>query len=495
MYIEYFGYVDLQYWEYVVMFFYLVVIYLFFARQKKLKMKKHPEYKYFLWGLFSKIIGGVAFSLIYFYYYHGGDTTAYFYSSMAMTNVLKQSFGDYLHVLFGDNSVETREVFTMTTGKPFSWIYFDDRAFMVVRLINPISILCLNSYLVTTVTVASLSFSGVWRLYRTLFSYYPRLHWQLAIAVLFMPSSILWGSAILKDTFTFSAFCWFLHAFDNMFFKKRDQVSAVVQMVLCATLIVYIKPYIFMVLFPICLLWLSHRRITRLKNALVKFILLPLGFVVMIASALAVLTYMESSLDKFSLDSSLETILISQQDLKRSAEYGSNYFDVGEMDGTWLSVLSKAHIAISATWFRPFLPECRNIMMLLSGLENTFVLGLFLWMLWRSRVSFFLRCVFNNPLVMVCFLFSIGYGFVTGISTPNFGALVRFKIPLLPLLVSGMYIVLYLTAQRDKMRRRNMRFLLSDYQEGDPDIQHPIAEQRIQQMKQAERARQHVPAE
>jgi len=119
-----------------------------------------------------------------------------------------------------------------------------------------------------------------------------------------------------------------------------------------------------------------------------------------------------------------------------------------------------------------------------SGLENTFVLGLFVWMLWRARIFFFLKCMFNNPLVMVCFLFAISYGFVTGITTPNFGALVRFKIPLLPLLVGGTYIVLYLTAQRQKMQRMNMHFELSDYKNGDPDLADPIVEKRVRQMKQ-----------
>lgn len=489
MYVEYFGFVELHYWEYVLMFFYLLLIYLYYARQKNMRIRTQPEYRYFLWGLFSKVLGGVAFSLIYFYYYDGGDTTAYFYSSKAMTNLMGQNFGDYLQVLFGDNTLQNRSLFTMDTGKPFEYIYFDDRAFMVVRLINPISIICMGSYLVTTVMVASLSFAGVWRLYRTLFSYYPRLHRQLAIAVLFMPSSILWGSAILKDTFTFSAFCWFIYAFDNFFFKKRNQVSALVQMILCSFLIVYIKPYIFMVLMPICLLWLSHGRISRMKNALVKFILLPIGFVVMTTGALVMLTYMQSSLGKFSLDSSLDTIMISQTDLKRSSEYGTNYFDVGEIDGTWGGVFSKAPIAISAAWFRPALPECHNIMMVFSGLENTFVLGLFLWMLWRTRVFFFLRCMFNNPLLLVCFLFAISYGFVTGITTPNYGALVRFKIPLLPLLVGGMYITLYLTAQREKMQRLNMRFDLADYKNGDPDLMDSVAEKRIRQMKQGQQRR------
>ncbi len=59
-------------------------------------------------------------------------------------------------------------------------------------------------------------------------------------------------------------------------------------------------------------------------------------------------------------------------------------------------------------------------------------------MLFRTRVTFFLRAFLGNPIVLMCFSFVVLFGFFIGISTPNFGALVRFKIPLVPLFVSGL---------------------------------------------------------
>ncbi|MBL7983747.1 MAG: hypothetical protein JNM91_02050, partial [Flavobacteriales bacterium] len=41
-----YGFVDIYYWEYVVLFFYVVVLFLFFARRQRLKVKDHPEYRY-----------------------------------------------------------------------------------------------------------------------------------------------------------------------------------------------------------------------------------------------------------------------------------------------------------------------------------------------------------------------------------------------------------------------------------------------------------------
>ena len=481
MYIEYFGLIDIQYWEYVVLFFYLVVLYLYFARRKNMAIATNPEYRYLLRGLFAKVIGGIAFSLIYFYYYRGGDTIAYFYSSVAMSNLAKQAPLEYLHVLFGANDMAHRALFTEETGKPFLFIFVDDRAFMVVRLISPITMITFNSYLITTVLIASLSFGGVWRLFQMFYRYFPRLHARFAIAILYMPSSILWGSALLKDTFTFSAFCWYLHSVDNLFFRKVDRFSSVVALVLSSMVIIYIKAYIFMVVFPISLLWISYSRLARIRNAAIKYLVLPFGFAAITAGTFVVLTSLGDKFGKFSLDSSLESIIIAQKDLKHVEEYGSNFFDVGELEHSWTSVLSKFPTATSATLFRPFLTECKNFVMVLSGLENFFLLALFTWVMWRCRIFFFFNGMFSNPLLLVCFAFSLLYGFVTGITTPNFGALVRFRIPLIPLFVSGLYIMLFLLDERRKVLNRGLNFRFDKYRNGDPARQEYInAQQTVQ---------------
>ncbi len=471
MWTEYFGIVYIQYWEYLVMFFYLVVLYLYFARQKNLRVGTNPEYRYFIGGLFAKVFGGIFFSLIYFYYYHGGDTTAYFFSSVSMVKLMEISPLDFFRVWLGENTIEARSVFTMETGRPYAYLYLDDRQFMVVRLITPFTFICMKSYLITTVMVASVSYAGVWKLYRTMYRYFPRLHRQLAIAVLFMPSSVVWGSAILKDSITFSAFCWFLHALDNVWFRKVDQVSNTIALVICTLLMVWIKPYIFMVLLVASGLWLSYARVARIKNAAIRYVALPVGMVTLAIGLITLLNSLGDTFGRFSLQSALEEIVTTQNDLAHNTEYGTNSFNVGELVPTWSSVLSKFHIATSAALFRPLLTECNNFVMVLSGLENLFVLTLFVRMVLKTRIVFFLSAFTGNPLVITCFVFALLYGFVTGITTPNFGALVRFKIPLLPMFVGGMYIVMFLVDERARLRGRGLTFRFVDYRNGDPHVE------------------------
>ena len=458
----YFGYVDIEYWEYSLMCFYLFGLYLYFARRKNQRIKTQPEYKYFLWGLYAKILGGIFFSLIYFYYYKGGDTISYFYSALPLSKLSRVDLMGFFSVLFGDNNVENRQWFTMETGWPYDYIYSDDRTFMVIRLITPVIMLSFESYLITTVMIASLSYIGIWRCYQTFVRYFPDLKGQLAMAFLFMPSCIFWGSAILKDTFTFSAVFWYIHALDNVVFRRRRGLGNISALVISMWLIIAIKPYIFMSLFPLSLLWISYNRLARIRNAMIKYIVLPIGFAVMIGISLLIIFSMSESLDKFSPENALTTIMVTHTDLKRSEEYGANYFDVGEIEENWASVITKFPVATNAALFRPYLWECKNVVMILAGLENTFLLFMSILLLLRARVLYVITMSMNNPIVLLCISFTLFYGFVTGITTPNFGALVRFKIPLLPFFVSGLYIMFYILKRRRIARIHGHQFKFDD---------------------------------
>jgi hypothetical protein len=466
--IEYHGLVDIAYWEYILAMVYVLVLYIYFARIKNVRIKAAPEYKYFIWGLWAKILGGVMFALIYFYYYKGGDTISYFYSAVSMSKLAKIDPQGFLTVLFGESSHENRRFFTSETGWPYGYMYFDPRTFFVIRIISPLAILTFDSYLVTTVVMASLSYFGIWRCYRTFVSYYPQLMGKLAIAFLFMPSVMFWGSAILKDTFTLSALCWFIHGVDEWYFKHKRSVGVVFSIAVSAVVMIAVKPYIFMAMVPTLLVWLLHSRITGLRSTFVKVVVVPIGVLAVIVGTVQLLDMIGESLDKFSLDKALDTVTITQGDMKRSEQYGENYFDVGELDGTWTGLLSKSHIAINAALFRPYLWESRNLVMLLSGSENFWILVLAVGTALRGYVIQLLRFTAGNPLVLMCMVFSLVSAFMVGISTPNFGALVRFKIPLIPLFVSALFILRYLYARKREADLSGRSFDLQRYSAGDP---------------------------
>lgn len=442
---EYQGYIDIQAWEYALIPLYLLVIFLITSSIKNRRIKKNPEYRYYLWGLYAKIIGGLMFALIYVFYYGSGDTISYYESGRAMANMLEKDPGTFLKIWLLPASPELFAHFGWDTGWLVGWFYEDPRALMVVRLITPLVIIGFKSYFLTTILVSWVTYEGLWRLYLMFVRYYPQLMGPLATAVLFMPSTVFWGSGIMKDPFTMAATGLYVALIDQVFVRRNFKFRGVLVAVIAAYLLVSLKPYIFMVLFPGTLYWVFNQRISRIRNALVKFVVLPVVFIGVFALSLFVLEQLGDTLGKFSLENALETAAITSGDL-RSERSGGNSFNIGEFEPTWIGALGKFGPATMAGLFRPYVWEVRNVVMLLSALENVFLLVLTIRLLWRTKLIRLLRTVFRDPLVAFCMLYAVSFGFVIGLSTSNFGSLVRFKIPMLPFFVAALYITLKLYA-------------------------------------------------
>lgn len=466
IYVHYHGEVEIATWEWVVAVFYVAVIYVLFARQKAARIRSAPEYRYLLWGLAAKLVGGTAFGLVYFYVYAGGDTISYFYSAVAMRNLAFANPGEYLQQLMGDNSMRAWLTYTKDTAFPLQYVFFERRTFAVLQITSVLCILTFNSYLITTLLMASLSYLGIWACYRTFVSYFPQIMGRLAVAFLFMPSPVFWGSAILKDTYTFSATCLWVHCVDEIFFKRRNRVPKVLLLLLSATVILFIKPYIFMVLLPASLIWVSYFRVAAIRSTLVRVTLLPAAVAAMLGLSLYILSQLGSRLNRFALDGALETIQVTQRDLANEQAYGKNRFELGEFDGTWYGLLGKLPIAVNAAIFRPYIWEVATPLMRFSGIENLWVLGLTLLVLIRAGPMFTLRVIAGMPLVLMSVIFALFFAFTVGVTTPNFGALVRFKIPMVPFYISTLYIVSFLASQRRLLRARGMPFRMERFRMG-----------------------------
>lgn len=461
--------VEIEFWEFLALFFFLALIGIIHSRKQRMELPKHPEYRFYITGLFAKVFGSVIFSLIYVYYYGNGDTISYFTSSIPLVNLMIKDPIEYIYALFATNSIENKyRFFDSVTGYPIGYVYHDARTYVLVRIISPLTAIMFKSFLLTGALVAVVAYQGVWRLYTTLVHYYPKIQGQLAFAILFFPSTLFWGGGIMKDTFTFTAVCWYIHGLDNIFFQKTKRTTSWLGLIAAASIMIAMKPYVFMMIFPASLLWLLYHRVAKLRNALLRTLALPMAFVVLGGLTIFTLQSLGDRLSKFSLDRALETIIVTQQDMKRSEQYGNNYFDLGEIEATWSSVFSKFPAATFAGLFRPSLLDTTNVVILLTALENTWLLLFFVATLLRTRLIYFLTLLRVNPLLQMFYLFAFGYAFVVGVTTPNFGAMVRFKIPLLPLFVAGLFITSHIMDLRKKVLNSGGRFDFARFTDGDP---------------------------
>jgi len=437
---ENFGYLYIYLWEWLALPFYLFAI-LFMGRIYQMRKQKEDSlYDYYLKGLGIKLFGGIGFAVIYFYYYQGGDTTSYYESALAMKNLMFHSFPDWLSNEFGAASPENYSKFTAQTGHPLHYMYYDPQTLMVIKIITPLMIPSLGGYLISTLLLAWLSYSGLWRLFMVFSAYYPNLKKYFFISILCFPSVIFWGSGILKDTITLSCSCWLVYCIFNVFIMRRKVLKYLFLMIPFFIVILFIKPYIIMALMPGSLMWIFSQRIYKIKNGLVRFLIVPFIFLVCFAGGYILLKSLGSIMGKFSIDRISTTAKVTEEDLKQDY-YGGHSFDLGTFENTptgYMKIFPKAFIAGT---YRPFLWEAGNVVMLLSGLENTYLLYLTFLMFKRTGITNIFKRLLKEPLLFFAFSFSVFFAFAVGLTTSNFGALVRFKVAYLPYLASALFIL------------------------------------------------------
>ena len=442
----YFGEISFQAWEFLSIPFLLMIIFLISTRIQSQNIRKRPEYRYYMLGLFSKVIGGVVLGLIYIFYYGGGDTIAYYESGLAFVNLFERSFSDFWVALFSEASSEVRFLFDNTTGYPLSYIHYNIHTFTVVRFVTPLLIVSMKSYLIATMLMAWISYFGIWRAYLLFCEFYPDLRNRFAIAFLFIPSVLFWGSGILKDTLTLSAACWFVVSFHDLFIRRRRIILQMFYLLIASYVMLSVKPYVFMVILPGALMWLFFSRLKRIKNRFLVRVIVPFVYIGTVVIGLGALSLLGGLLGEYSLDKVLTKAAVTQNDLKQDY-YDGNSFDIGTVDASVTGILSKAPIGVVSGLFRPFLWEVRNVVMLFSSIENTFFLLFTLWVIFNVRITRLGHYLQKEPLLLFALSFSILFAFTVGLTTPNFGALVRFKIPLIPFFICSLFIIMRLNYQ------------------------------------------------
>jgi hypothetical protein len=436
----YYGDIPIEAWEFPAFFLLMIGVWLISGYIRRQRIATQPEYKYFLYGLWAKILGGLGFGVIYIFYYRGGDTIGYFASAYAYCELFYYNTSDFFLAYFGPVKQETLSLFSQKTGEPLGYMYFNDQTRVVIKLVVPFLLLAKKSYFIAGALISILTYTGAWRLYQTFVRHFPGNEKKFAIAILFMPSVVFWGSGISKDSFTLAGACFVLSSVSRIIEKKGNLVWNVIVLLIAAWVVMLIKPYILLILLPGTLIWILYSRIRKIRNALIRYSVVPFTYVIVIGGSYGILSALGGSLGKFSIDKALETASITQRDLKQDY-YQGNSFDIGEFEPTIAGVAGKFVPATIAGLYRPYLLESRNVVMLLSGLENLFILLLTIYVVLRVNWIKIYTVISDHPILMCSFIFSILFAFLIGLTTANFGAMVRFKIPLVPLYVSTMMVL------------------------------------------------------
>ncbi len=434
--------------------FYIAIAF-FCGRYIKNKYIREKEYyKYLVPALMCKVGGGIGVCLIYTYYYkEGGDVTNYFISSKTFVNVLLEGhLSKFFEMLdYKNNNIHSLLAYNNLYGY-FQFSPNDYYALFTVSLTIPFCLLGLKTFIGTTVLLSCFSFIGMWKLYQVFVHEFPELSKQFAIAIFFIPSVFFWGSGILKDTYALSSIGFFVYGLYNFQILHKRKVKYLALIAFSIFIFIYVKPYFFFALLPGSLIWIFFSRLNKIKNPVLKVLAVPLLLITLTTAVMLSLQNLGQYLGEYSLENILVKAVKTQQDLIREVQYGGNSYNIGEFEPTLAGIGSKIPAALNMAFFRPYIWDARNPVMLLSGLENLFMLGFSLYILIKVKFSTLIKSLFSNPLLIFSFLFALFFAFSVGLTTANYGALARLKIPCIPFYLSSLFILYNLN--KESFRRK-----------------------------------------
>jgi len=428
--------------DYVLLPFALVFVYaIAYHIRNKNYAPKHPWRKYFIAGLTIKLFGAVFNGMLHYYYYGGGDTFNFFYHSTVINSALDESLAKWFNLIFHIPAYDSIDYYRYTS---LMFWYDDISSYTVGAVGSVLSLFTSNTYLPTAVLFAFISYSGTWAMFRTFARIYPGLAHQVAVVTLFIPTTVLWGSAIYKDTICMFGLGWLTHGVFRFLVQKDFSVQNILLAIISFLLIALVKVYILIAFLPALGMWIlfnySQSISTKATRTAVK-----LGvMVIVIGGSVFAMSAFSKSLGAYSIENLASKAEETRQWIHYSSELqeGSSY-TLGDIDPTLEGMLLKFPQAVNVTLFRPFLWEIKKPIMVLSALESLLFLILTLSVLFKIGLKRFWAAINQDPTIQFCLIFSIIFAFAVGVTTYNFGSLSRYKIPSLPFYALAMVLIYY----------------------------------------------------
>lgn len=402
---------------YFILFFLAAVIY----RRSKLHLEDYK--RFFLPAFIVKVLGGMMFALVFIYFYGFGDTFLYFKGSTVLSYTISHDTATWLRLMTSENGNLPPDLSIYADIIPYSRT---KEEWFMVKLISPINFISFRSYLVMTLCCSMVSFYGSWKLFRVFTDFFPERKKLSFLITFLLPSTLFWGSGILKDTFSMAAINIIIHATYFMIFKSHYTFRNWVYLIAGVLLLLQLKLYILLSFLPAMAFGVYYNIRNRIKSPVINFVMRPTLFIVLAVVSYLITINLGKVNEKYAVNS-----------LEKQARgfhtwhvttAGSAY-TLGEIDYTPIGVVKKIPPALNVTFFRPYLWESQNPIMLIGALESMLLLILVLYTLWLWGYKIFMA-IGRDPLIVTLLIFVLIFGFAVGFTSYNFGALARYKIPI-----------------------------------------------------------------
>lgn len=364
--------------------------------------------KHHYWpALIVKITFGIALGIMYYSFYGSGDTI-YYYDQAARLSEL--GIQDFLLAIFED----------IPNDRP-------DRAIYYIRIAAVIKFFTGADYWMLSAYFSLFSFYGTFYLADKLVFSNSELKLPSIVAWLYFPSIVFWSSGLLKECLVFGALSLLVGYYCHFRSNQRLSIFQIFLAIVSLMIIVFLKYYIAAIFLPLlAFLILYHSDIWNRWKVSIGMYKIIYSILLLLIPAVIFQYLLSPNLAFAQL---WDIMLVNHNQLVQLNAEGAihtlNWF------GGYLDVLINVPYLWFSGVFRPVLGESWSFPMVMSCLENTFILVLALLATFysiKSKVKWSIEAI-------VIILYVGFLSVLLAFSSPNFGTLARFKIYFVPYLI------------------------------------------------------------
>jgi hypothetical protein len=419
------------YWDLLLGPIYILIFYLLAVRISK-KHYSNDDYlrKKLLQGFWLKILFAVLYILITQFYYGGSDGFMYYEFGTVIHRAVVNDVSN-LNFLFGGSE----PFFDYVSANTFDDVYsvagymFSISNQIVSRISCFFGFFCFQNYSVISLFFSMLSYIGIWKMYIVFYKVFPQFKKQVSISFLCLPSFLFWGSGLMKEPLCLLGLGFIISGFYKSFFLNQSRFSNFFAALLACYFLYLVKNYIFFA-FMASFILMMYSLYTKKINLFLKFI-----FAGLILGGIAIgfnLIVSGIQNDASSITSTDEFLEQTKNFKNNYEDMGGAFVDIGDFEPTVAGISKKIPQVIVNVFFRPFPWEARSLVLVISMFESLFFLVLIIRAMIKTEIYNFFIIIFKNPVYLSCFVFSLFLGIIVGLTTFNFGTIVRYKLPCMP---------------------------------------------------------------
>jgi len=409
---------------------YFILLLRIVIRWKRKYYADVPIGRYIMPFFLLKIFCCVFLALLYHFYFGASDADGYYTAGRDIYNAIMSNPKCGIELLtkpFQDCSLQAQQF-----APHLEVVSANPPSVMMTRLTGVTSLFCFGTYLPIAFIFTLFAMIGSWRIFLVFNEEFPQHSRLVAIGCLFAPSALLWGTNVLKDPtclFGLGLCITGLHCF----LKKRFRLINLVEVSIGVTLLLTIKNYIFYIFLIAAVFTIASVYIGNIKNGFLKLSFYGLMFLIFIGcirSAIGNAAFINEMVSSNFIDAT-KTIQSAQLAIDDGSSSSYSIASAGSLSPSGL--VSSYFASLNVALFRPYLWEAKKPLVAANALESLAVFLLTVYLLAKTRIKGFFKFAGTNPILLFSLIFTLLMAPLVGFVSFNFGTLVRYKLPMVPL--------------------------------------------------------------